>query len=387
MEQQKSIVKISNLLEKHQVSQKRLSEKQEHIYQLMDLLPEPMCLLDPDLQIIHCNRHFEEKFCCNRTETPSLTNFLDICNVSAKRIEEIQAHLANNQKTAHQTILMTTSADKSGMEKRHFLLKPIFLSDGQILLTFSDVTHEYEAQKQKTQSRIINSSVLAVEGIAHDLKNLLNEISLNAGLIELEAKSSLEMQEITQNIYQSIEQGKKLLKSFMKPEETKLPKTQVAIGKILKKSLRTYRTNSRYDFEVNIASDIPKTLANATQMTKVFQNLIQNSMEAMPDGGRLVISVQVVQSRNLHYAACLKHNNCLKITFKDYGAGIPEELHNNIFTPYITTKEQGTGLGLPTSFLIIREHGCFLDFESQVGHGTSFHIYLPIYENNGNLEG
>ncbi|MEA1996260.1 MAG: ATP-binding protein, partial [Gemmatimonadota bacterium] len=111
------------------------------------------------------------------------------------------------------------------------------------------------------------------------------------------------------------------------------------------------------------------------QISQVINNLIINAVQAMPEGGTIKITVENI---DLETSLPVEHGEYVKITVKDSGCGISEKYLTKIFDPYFTTKQQGSGLGLATSYSIIRKHGGHIDVKSQVGVGTSFHIFLPV---------
>jgi two-component system cell cycle sensor histidine kinase/response regulator CckA len=119
--------------------------------------------------------------------------------------------------------------------------------------------------------------------------------------------------------------------------------------------------------------------ADEGQIGQVVQNIVLNANQAMPEGGRVEIS-----ARNIH----IPHNDALPglqkgryvlIAIKDSGIGIPEQYITKIFDPYFTTKEKGSGLGLATSYSIIKNHGGMIDVQSEMYKGTTFSIYLPAF--------
>jgi signal transduction histidine kinase len=98
----------------------------------------------------------------------------------------------------------------------------------------------------------------------------------------------------------------------------------------------------------------------------------------MPEGGRVCISAENVPS-NAKLPHSLKHGRYVRISIRDSGCGIPEKNLKSIFTPFFTTKQQGSGLGLATSCSIVAKHNGYLGVESAVGKGTTFFFYLPAY--------
>jgi signal transduction histidine kinase len=122
---------------------------------------------------------------------------------------------------------------------------------------------------------------------------------------------------------------------------------------------------------IQVTTDLPDSLpeiyAVSNQIQQIFINLILNSFDAMPGGGDLRISAREL-------------NGGVEMTFQDNGPGIPEDRRNNIFEPFFSTKEGGTGLGLTVSYNIVTAHGGTLDLTNQNGSGACFRLFLPMGE-------
>nr|WP_257234181.1 ATP-binding protein [Heyndrickxia oleronia] len=105
-------------------------------------------------------------------------------------------------------------------------------------------------------------------------------------------------------------------------------------------------------------------------MKQVFINIIKNAIEVMQDGGNIRIQIKRDNEEEIH------------VIIQDEGEGIPKDKINKLGEPFYTTKERGTGLGLMVSFKIIKDHKGRIHVESEVGVGSTFHIYLPISKGN-----
>src|SRR5262249_2110683 len=136
---------------------------------------------------------------------------------------------------------------------------------------------------------------------------------------------------------------------------------------------------------IEISTDVPKDLwtisADATQLHQVLLNLCVNARDAMPDGGKLNISVKnfLIDENYAEMSLDAKIGPYIAITVSDTGTGISLDILSKIFDPFFTTKEidKGTGLGLSTVMSIVKGHGGFLNVYSEVGKGTEFKIYFP----------
>ncbi|WP_240358948.1 sensor histidine kinase, partial [Myxococcus vastator] len=114
----------------------------------------------------------------------------------------------------------------------------------------------------------------------------------------------------------------------------------------------------------DFALDTPHVLADEGQLRQVFLNLLRNSREAMPSGGRLTIITRPAE-------------DAVEVTVRDTGQGMTEEARQHLFEPFFTTKEGGTGLGLAVSQQILQAHGGSLSCQSIPGQGTAFVLRLP----------
>ena len=131
--------------------------------------------------------------------------------------------------------------------------------------------------------------------------------------------------------------------------------------------------------EFDMVEDLAPVNVDEGQMSQAINNLIINAVQAMPEGGIINIKAEnVLIGADSKEHLSLKDGEYVKVSIKDAGSGIPEDIIQKIFDPYFTTKKKGSGLGLTTTFSIIRKHQGHLTVESIPGSFTEFHMYLPI---------
>jgi signal transduction histidine kinase len=153
---------------------------------------------------------------------------------------------------------------------------------------------------------------------------------------------------------------------YYRPGSTKLEKVDVLelLNHVI--SLTSQQLSQR---EIDVETDFPESLepidAVNSQLQQIFFNLILNALDVMPGGGVLSIKANNVE-------------NGIEIQFEDSGPGIPEDLRNNIFEPFYSTKDGGTGLGLTVSYNIVTAHGGTLDLIQGKGTGACFRLFLPM---------
>ena len=126
----------------------------------------------------------------------------------------------------------------------------------------------------------------------------------------------------------------------------------------------------------DIAPDLAAADIDSGQIKQVITNLVLNAQQAMPSGGVIYIAAENV-AIGPDSTLPLQPGAYVCFSVRDTGVGIPEDILQNIFDPYFTTKTIGSGLGLATAFSIVNNHGGVIDVESKEEEGTTFHVYLP----------
>lgn len=244
-----------------------------------------------------------------------------------------------------------------------------------LIFAFNRMVSEIDArQEQLVRSRKLAAIGTFSSGIAHELNNPLNNISLSADTLREEAGdlSEEETREIVDDIIVQTERASEVVKNLLDFSRDKPPKVEplrikgVVDGthKLLANQLML---NSIW-LENYIREDLPLIKGDMQKLQQVFVNLFVNAIQAMPDGGLIYVDAGV------------ENEKYVKIIVNDTGPGIPPEKIGRIFDPFFTTKEvgAGTGLGLSIVYGIVRKHGGYVEVRSKVNVGTTFSIYLPI---------
>ena len=251
-------------------------------------------------------------------------------------------------------------------EKRALEIQTIPLGP-ETIVYIRDIT----AEKQRTEEDLRAGATQAVRelasGVAHEIGNPLNAISLSLQLLAREHPGD----ETIAECRAQIQRLDGILRGFLlalKPSKPNLAPGSVA--EPLSNCLATLKhqfEEHRIAVTIDIPAALPPVALDAAQMEQVFFNLLKNSLEAMTDGDAIEIAVRDDDDQVL-------------VAFRDTGAGMSAEQLVHLFEPYRTSKEHGTGLGLMISQRIVRDHGGTIDVESAVGQGTVFTVRLPRLE-------
>jgi two-component system, cell cycle sensor histidine kinase and response regulator CckA len=246
-----------------------------------------------------------------------------------------------------------------------------------IVLVFRDITGQYQMEQEMQKMEKLESLGILAGGLAHDFNNLLTAIMGNVSLVKMqlgaEHKSFARLTDVEKAARRAADLTQQLLTFAKGGAPIKKP---ALVSEIAREACLFALAGSK----VKCLYTIPATLWSAEvdkgQMNQVFNNLIINSIHAMPAGGTVHINFENVVVYDKEVAS-LKAGDYVKITFRDEGAGIPEDNLAKIFEPYYTTKAEGSGLGLATVSSIIKRHEGYVTAESTIGVGTTFTIFIP----------
>jgi signal transduction histidine kinase/CHASE1-domain containing sensor protein/CheY-like chemotaxis protein len=244
----------------------------------------------------------------------------------------------------------------------------------------SDITERKTLEEERQRSHKLESVGILAGGIAHDFNNLLAAIMNNIYLAKRDidrASNAYSRLEQTEN---AISRATDLTQQLLTFSKGGAPvKHSTSIAEVIMESVEFILRGSNIGCEYAISDNLQPVEVDVGQISQVFQNLIINADQSMPEGGTIQIHAENAIVHN-NKELPLQKGKYVKVTIHDHGMGISEEHLQNIFDPYFTTKEMGRGLGLTITFSIVKNHGGHMSVESKLGHGTTFIIYLPASE-------
>jgi two-component system sensor histidine kinase HydH len=234
-------------------------------------------------------------------------------------------------------------------------------------------------ERMKERDRLAALGQMAA-GLAHEIRNPLGSIKGAAQLLQPGASHSApdnNTREFLDIIVEEVNRLNKIVSQFLDyARPYRGEQRPLEVNDVVRKTLQLVtKEDGDHDVEIvsNFADGLPPVRADAEQLLQVFLNLSLNALQAMPQGGRLVISTSLRRATRRGAAAAF-----FEVRFRDTGVGIPPGDQRNLFIPFFTTKEKGTGLGLPISQRIIENHGGTIEVRSQPGEGATFTVLLPI---------
>jgi two-component system, sporulation sensor kinase E len=244
-----------------------------------------------------------------------------------------------------------------------------------------DVTRERESETRTIESERLHAITLLAAGVAHEIGNPLNSLTIHLQLLERELQQGRDgdraaLAELVEVSKREVARLDQIIGQFLRALRPTQPAFERAsVREVLDQTLEFLKHEIQDRdvlVEVESAEDVPLALIDRAQIKQAFFNIVRNAIQAMSNGGLLKI---VLGSTD----------RFVVVSFKDTGPGIPADSLGNIFEPYFTTKAEGTGLGLMIVQRIVRDHGGELEVRSEPNSGTTFTLFLPRDERRTRL--
>jgi signal transduction histidine kinase/ligand-binding sensor domain-containing protein/ActR/RegA family two-component response regulator len=246
----------------------------------------------------------------------------------------------------------------------------------------SVVADRKRAEEELRQSQKMEAVGRLAGGVAHDFNNLLTVIKGNAELALSDLESMDAVREEVEEIERAAERASSLTrqllafsrKQILKPQQLSLNEMVVEVGRMLRRTV-----GEDIELEISLDPSLGLVRADPGQIEQVLLNLVVNARDAMPRGGKLVVTTKNVSAGDVRDLPDAEDVPYVAITVADNGTGMEPEVRDRVFEPFFTTKEQGkgTGLGLSTVYGSVKQSGGFVVVDSTLGVGSTFGVYLP----------
>jgi two-component system cell cycle sensor histidine kinase/response regulator CckA len=350
---------------------------------LLDKAQDAIHVRDMDEHIRYWNRGSErlygwttdEAFGRNANEFP-LTD-------PASELDAAKAQVLANGEWLGELCQTTKTGQKVIVESRWNLVRDEQGNPKSVLVINTDVTEKRQIEAQFLRTQRMETIGALAGGIVHDLNNVLAPVLMAADVLE-GMQTTDESREMLRLVRTSAQRGSDMVKQILSftrgvsGERTRLD-LKVLISDMVRMAKDTFPRGIR--IETSLPADTHPVRGNQTQLHQVLLNLCVNARDAMTGKGKISICAENVALEK--FRTRWQHDGVsgeyVRLIVSDTGHGIPPPVMENLFEPFFTTKEigKGTGLGLSTVMAIVKQHGGFIDVQSEPGKGTSFLVYLP----------
>jgi PAS domain S-box-containing protein len=266
-------------------------------------------------------------------------------------------------------------------------ISPVRDASGTIthfLAVKEDITQRKMLEQQLFQARKMESLGTLASGIAHDFNNILGIILGYATMLQGKSVGVDRSGPYLEAIVKAADRGAGLVRqilTFARKSEFRLESVDVnsIVGELTAMLGETFPKT--ISLSLQLEKGLPPLSVDRTQIHQALLNLCVNARDAMVEHGSISIATRLVHGKSLaaHFAAATD-DDYIEISVSDTGSGIDERTKSRIFEPFFTTKEigKGTGLGLSVVFGVVEAHKGFVEVDSELGRGSTFHVYLPL---------
>jgi len=259
---------------------------------------------------------------------------------------------------------------KSTGESKYLAVKYAFVPPDLVLVHTEDITERKEMQKRLLRSEKLVVLGRLAGGVGHELRNPLGAIKNAAYFLRMilaERELDPEVEETLGILEREVNRSECIIGDLLDFARARPPvRRKVVLNDVVQESLSSAKIPEGVEAVEQLDEGLPAILADPEQLDQALGNLIHNAVQAMPDGGRLVVQTE------------REDREWLTVSIADTGVGIPEENLEKIFEPLFTTRARGIGLGLAIVKTLVEGHGGEIEVESAVGEGSTFTVRLPV---------
>ncbi len=288
---------------------------------------------------------------------------------SGETLNPIQHRLLISQNNAERAVVISAA--------------PIRRQDKTILgavLVLRDMTDRIRADQELEKANKLESLGILAGGIAHDFNNLLTGILGNISLSKVSLNPQTEAFNYLAEAEKASLRAKSLTQQLLTFAQGGAPiKKPMALEPMVTESATFALRGTKSRCQFQFPPDLWSIEADKGQLSHVIHNLVINAHQAMPRGGTITLKGEntFISIDEIECKVSLPKGRYVKITIEDHGIGIPSEYLTQIFDPYFTTKQTGSGLGLSTAYSVTKNHGGTMTVTSELGKGTQLNLYLP----------
>ncbi|MBP7583101.1 MAG: PAS domain S-box protein [Spirochaetes bacterium] len=268
-----------------------------------------------------------------------------------------------------------------GGREEHFEARYVPIAGDQVVAIVRNITEKKRNETEILKAQRLDSIGILAGGIAHDFNNILAAILGNISLARFYAPSGDRLHAKLDEAEKSIDRARDLARQLLTFARGGAPvKKPMCIGELVRTTVGFALSGSPVESVLDIEEGLWPVEIDEGQMHQVINNIVINAVQAMPDGGTITVRAVNVPGRGNpreRGETSPRPGDRVLVTVTDQGTGIPGEFIERIFEPYFSLKTDGTGLGLATSYSIVKRHQGTIAASSEPGRGTTISVSLP----------
>lgn len=367
-----------------------ITDLQNYLNKLLTTMSDGLLSVDMEGRLITLNPAARSMLMCHDRAVEPRESIAGLFAQTPELLEYVRGALAAPHSARQRELRLG-----SGRDVKNVIVAPSVLAGKdnapqQLILNLNDITELKKLEGRFRQTERLAALGTLSAGMAHEIRNPLSAIKTFVQLLPRKLEKPGFLEKFQRTVPRELERINRLVDDLL--ELARAPRyhcERVEIQSVLQQALELFEEellSSRIRSRFEISGPLPLVWVNSDQITKAFNNIIRNAIQAMPDGGELSIhfstgrSPYVMTDSSPGEPSRESRNGCVVLVFSDTGVGMEPEDLKSLFNPFFTTKDSGTGLGMAITHKVITEHGGQIEVESAPGRGTRFIVYLPAHE-------
>jgi two-component system, cell cycle sensor histidine kinase and response regulator CckA len=356
---------------------------------ILDALPSALLTLDRDGTITSANRAFIDLLGTDPVENSQTNSVYSLLPLNEIGAEKYFRNLIENSQPLEfdSLILRNKSGDRLFLQCRGI---PVYGHNKNYLyylLLFIDISEQKKLAEQYRQAQRLEAIGKLAGGLAHDFNNILTVIQGNCARLTLNMEETHPDYEYVRQIDISAKRAESLIQKLLAFSRQQLLQPKILDLNHLIQSMKTRLEQilgERIQLILTLKDIYGSIKADPAQLEQVFINLVYNSRDAMPQGGKVIIETMnvILDDTYIKKHPMVRPGSYIMLAISDTGVGMQDKIKAHVFEPFFSTKDKGkgTGMGLATVYGIIKQSDGFVWVYSEAGKGTTFKIYLPQVE-------
>jgi len=391
------------------MAEKELRTTHQRLFDIIEFLPDATFVIDEEKKVVAWNLACEEMTGVKKEEIIGKGDYAYSIPFYGERrpilidhvtidSNELQKKYTSIERKGH--LLYAEAFTPNVHDGKGAILSgkasPLFDRTGKVagaIESIRDLTAVKQLEAQLRQAQKMESIGTLAGGIAHDFNNILTSLMGYASLIQMKMEEGDPLQPHVDQILSASQKAADLTRSlltFSRKQPVTLAPLDINDTIRAMKKLLTRLLTEDIELRTSLTKDDTVIMADRSQVDQILFNLVTNARDAMPKGGTLIIETGITDMDEGFTGAhgFGKPGRYLLLTVSDTGTGMDQATKEKIFDPFFTTKEtgKGTGLGLATVYGVVKQHNGYITAYSELGHGTTFRVYLPAVNTRVNQE-
>ncbi len=363
-------------------AEEALRTSEQRLQAFLDASPLAISWADAEGNVLYCNRKFYEIFGYTLQDIPTVADWRRLAYPDPAYRETIPSILSAYKEGGETRPYESTITCKDG-SRRQTIVYGAAISN-MVLLIVNDVTERKHLESQLQQAQKMEAIGHLAGGVAHDFNNILTAIIGFGTIIQMGLEADSQNKVYIEEILRAAERAARLTQSLLTfSRKQTIQPVLLNLNESIEnqKNLLERLIGEDVNLITNLSEKPLIVKVDPGQLDQVVMNIVTNARDAMPNGGEIAIGTRLTKIDDGFIAS---HGYGAPgayalLTVSDTGTGMDQQVLENIFNPFFTTKEvgKGTGLGLSVVYGIVKQHNGYIEVKSKVGIGTTFLIYFP----------